>query len=144
MSVLDTLKSWEHNFTSFVAKAYTAFRKEEPTVIALGDRVFPYVKSATQIALSFEAPEVAAAAGPIMDQIHSKLDTAASLLYDFGPNPTVAGALQTAQNDLASFEQTAGIKSDGAKNAISKALSSFQAFVAAVTGAASAVTQPAQ
>lgn len=139
MSVLDTLKSWEHTFTGWVAKAYSAFRKEEPSVIALGDRVFPYVKNATQIALSFEDPAVAAAAGPIMDQIHAKLDTAASLLYDFGPNPTVTGAIQTAQTDLASFEQTAGIKSDGAKNAISKALSSLQAFVAAVTGVAGAV-----
>lgn len=142
MKLLDTLKSWEHTFTSFVVKAYTAFRNEEPTVIAVADRVFPYVKNATQIALSFEDPAIAAAAGPIMDQIHAKIDTAASLLYDFGPHPNVAGALQTAAGDLASFESVAGIKSDGAKDAINKALRSLQAFVASVTGAAASWKAP--
>jgi hypothetical protein len=142
MKLFDTLKNFEHTFTGWVAKAYVKFRNEEPALVAMGDRVYPYVKSATQIALSFEAPAVAAAAGPILDEIHAKIDTAAALLYDFGPHPTVVNALQTASNDLASFEQTAGIKSDGAKTAISKALSSLQAFVAAVTGAAANITPP--
>lgn len=142
MSVLDTLKNFEHTFTNFVAKEYAKFRSEEPKIVALGDRVFPYVKSATQIALSFESPTIAAAAGPFLDSIHAKLDTAASLLYDFGPNPTVAGVLATAQNDLGSFETTANITNTASKDAISKALSSLQAFVASVMGAIAA-TQPA-
>lgn len=142
MKLLDTLKSWEHTFTGWVAKAYVAFRNEEPSLIAMGDRVYPYVKSAVQIAIGFESPEVAKAAGPLMDTIHAKIDTAAALLYDFGAHPTVVTALQTAQDDLASFEATAGIKSDAAKGAISKALSSFQALVAAVIGAAGSIHPP--
>jgi hypothetical protein len=136
MKLLDTLKSWEHTFTAWVAKAYVTVRNEEPSLVAMGDRVYPYVRQAVQIGLSYEAPEVTAVALPIMDEIHAKMDTAAALLYDFGPHPDVVSALQTVQTNLSSLESTAGIKSDAAKSAILKALTSFSAFLAAVTGAA--------
>lgn len=141
MSLLDTLKNAEHTFTAWVAKTYQAFRNVEPTLIQVSDRVYPYVKSAVQIAIGFESPAVAAAAGPIVDKIHAGLDTAAGLVYDFGATPTAAGILNTVQSDLGSLESTAGIKSDAAKNAIAKALSSLQGLTSAVTGAISA-TQP--
>lgn len=136
MKLFDTLKSWEHTFTAWVAKAYVTFRNEEPSLVAMGDRVYPYTKKAIQIGLSFEDPAIAAAAGPIMDTIHAKIDTAAALLYDFGPHPDVVSALQTANADLASFESVAGIKSQAAKDAIQKGITSFAAFVASVLGAA--------
>lgn len=138
MKLFDTLKNWQHTFTAWAAKQYQAFRGAEPELVALGDRVYPYVKQALLIGLSFESPAIAAAAGPIADAIHAKIDAAAALLYDFGPHPTVLSALQTAQADLASFEQTAGIKSAGAQNAISKALASFGAFVDAIRAATNA------
>jgi len=144
MKLLDILKQDEHNFTAWVAKEYQAFRNVEPTLVQVSDRVYPYVKSAVQIAIGFESPAVAALAGPIIDKIHAGLDTAAGLVYDFGATPTAAGVLTTVQSDMASLETVAGIKSDGAKNAISKALSSLNALVAAVTGAiAGAQTAPA-
>lgn len=143
MKIWDTLKSFEHTFTTWVAKQYQAFRNEEPALVALGDRVYPYVKQALTIGISFESPEIAKVAGPILDTIHAKIDTAAALLYDFGPHPTVTTALQTIQTDLATFEQTAGIKSTAAIGAIEKAVSSFNAFVAAVTSAAAVAKQGA-
>lgn len=142
MGLIDTLKKAEHTFTAWVAKTYQAFRNEEPTIVAISDRVYPYVKSAVQIAIGFESPEVAAAAGPIIDKIHAGLDTAAGLVYDFGATPTAAGILSTVQSDLGSLESVAGIKSDGAKNAISKALSSLGALAAAITGAITLTGKP--
>jgi hypothetical protein len=138
MKLLDTLSNFEHTFTNWAAKEYQAFRKEEPTLIALSDRVFPYAKSALEIGLSFESPAVALAAGPILDKIHSNFDTAAGLIYDFGANPTVASVLTTAQANLGSFEDVAGIKSPEAIAAVGKAMSSVQALSASVFGAIAA------
>lgn len=142
-TLLQKLEGFEHTFTGFVAKEYQAFRGEEPSLIALSDRVFPYAKSAVQIALSFESPAIAAAAGPIFDKLHSSFDTAASLLYDFGANPTVSSALDTATANLATFETAANITNPASVAAIAKALSSVQALVSAVKGSIVAVTQPA-
>jgi hypothetical protein len=143
MSLLSTLQSWEHTFTAWAAKEYQAFRNEEPTIVALADRVFPYVKSAIQIAIGFESPAVAVAAGALLDKIHAEVDTASGLLYDFGANPTVQSSLATIQNDIGSLESVAGIKSQQAKDAVAKALSSVQALAAAVAGAIAAAAPPA-
>ena len=70
-TLLQKLEGFEHTFTAFIAKQYQAFRNEEPSLIALSDRVFPYAKSALQIAIGFESPAIAAAAGPILDAVHA-------------------------------------------------------------------------
>lgn len=140
MSILSTLSSWDHTFTNWVAKSYQAFHKEEPSLVALADRVFPYAKAAIQIGISFESPAVAALAGPVLDKIHAGLDTTAGILYDFGPSPTVSNSLSILTADLGSLETVAGIKSDAAKNAISKTANSLQALNSAVSGAIQAVT----
>lgn len=142
MKLLDILKQDEHNFTAWVAKEYQDFRNEEPTLIKVSDRVYPYVKSAVQIAIGFESPAVAALAGPIIDKIHAGLDTAAGLVYDFGATPDAAGVLSTVQSQIGSLETVAGIKSDGAKNAISKGLSALNGLIAAITGTIDATKAP--
>lgn len=143
MKLLDTLKEYEHSFTAWVAKEYQAFRNEEPSLVALADRVFPYAKSAIQIGLSFESPAIATAAGPILDKIHSTFDTASGLIYDFGASPTVSSLIATAQNDLSTFESVSGIKSTQAKDAVQKALTSIQALASAVTAMIAAAAPPA-
>ncbi len=143
MSIFSTLASYEHTFTAWCAKEWQKFWKAEPSLVALADRVFPYAKSALQIGLSFEAPAVAAAAGPVLDKIHSGLDVAAGLLYDFGAHPTVSGVISTVQSDMSSLESVAGIKSTQAKDSIAKAMNSVAALQSAVTGAIAASSSTA-
>lgn len=141
-TLLQKLKGFEHTFVGYIAKEYQAFRKEEPTLIALSDRAYPYIKSALQIAIGFESPAIAAAVGPLVDKIHSSFDTAVSLLYDFGANPTVASDFDTAIANLASFETAANITNTASKAAIAKALLNAQALAAAIKNSIDAV-QPA-
>jgi hypothetical protein len=148
MSFLDEVKKlvaegavFEHTVVSWCAKEYQVFRKEEPTIIALADRAFPYVKSAVQIALTLEGQAgLSAAAGPLLDSIHAKADTAAALLYDFGPNPTVSSAITTLQGDISQFASVAGIKSPGATDALNKAVNGVAALSTAIKGAIAAAT----
>jgi hypothetical protein len=154
MSFLSEVKSleakgeaWGHTVTSWCAKEYQVFRKEEPTLVALSDRVFPYIKSAVQIALQLEGESaLSAPAGALLDTIHAKADTAAALIYDFGANPTVSSAVADVQQNLGQFEAVAGIKSTSAKDAIAKAISGAAGLQTAVQGAiavAKAATVPA-
>ena len=132
------LKGFEHTFVHWVTTAYQAVEKDLPALDALADRTFPYITSALDIALSYEGPEVVAIANPILAKIQASLDTASGLITDFGATPSAQGILTTVQNDISTIETTAGIKSAKAQDAVSKALSSAQAFTAALTGAIAA------
>ena len=136
--------AWEHTVTAWCAKEYQAFRKEEPTLIALSDRVFPYIKSAIQIALQFDGqPTLSGAAGALLDAIHAKADTAAALIYDFGANPTVASAVSDVQQNLGQIESVVGLKSAAAKDAVAKAVNGADALQTAIQGAIAAATPTA-
>lgn len=137
--------AWEHTFTAWVAKEYQLFCKAEPTLVALGDRVFPYVKSAVQIALELEGqPQLCAPAGALLEAIHAKLDTAAGLLYDFGATPTVASSIAEVQQNIGAFEGVAAIKSTAAQDALAKAVNALSALsTALVPTLASTVIPPA-
>jgi|GEM_PF-3627106 len=143
MKIFDTLKSFEHTFAAWVAKGYQVFRNDEPTVVALADRVFPYVKSAVQIGLTLEGQgALSVAAGALLDTVHAKADVAAGLLYDFGPSPTVVSAVNDLQQNLGQITSVLGIKSTAAQSAVAKAVGEVSALSAAVQGAI-AVVQPA-
>ncbi|HUX43538.1 MAG TPA: hypothetical protein VMV57_02190 [Terracidiphilus sp.] len=150
MSFLDKVKelaatgaAWEHTFTAWAAKEFQAFRKEEPTLIAISDRTFPYVKSVIEIALGFEGQAaLVGPAGVLMDSIHAKIDTAAGLIYDFGATPTVASSIATIQSDVASIASVAGIKSAAANDALNKAVSSLAGLSTAVQGALASAPPP--
>jgi len=131
--------AWEHTVTAWCATEYQAFRKEEPTLIALSDRVFPYIKSAVQIALQLEGQAaLSAPAGALLDTIHAKVDTTAALIYDFGANPTVSSAVADVQANLGQIESVAGIKNPAAVAAIGKAVSGAASLQTAIQGAIAA------
>lgn len=136
--------AFEHTVTSWVAKEFQAFHNAEPSLIAISDRVFPYAKSAIQIALGLAGQTVLSAeAGTLLDSIHAKIDTASALLYDFGANPTVQSAVTKIQNDIASVESVAGIKSTAAQAALAKATAGLAALLTAIQGAINAAKPPA-
>lgn len=136
--------AWTHTVTAWCAKEYQAFRKEEPTLAALGDRVFPYVKGAVQIALQLEGQAaLSPEAGVLLDTIHAKADTAAALIYDFGANPTVSSAVADVQQNLSQFESVAGIKNPAAVSAIGKAVNGVAGLQTAIQGAIAAAAPAA-
>ncbi len=151
MGFMDAIKAlvakgaaWEHTVTAWCAKEYQAFRKEEPTLVALSDRVFPYIKSAIQIALQLDGQTtLSAAAGTLIDTIHAKLDTAAALIFDFGANPTVATAVSDVQQHLGQIESVVGLKSTAAKDAVAKAVNGAAGLQTAIQGAIAAATPAA-
>ena len=146
MGFLDEVKkleakgmAWAHTVTEWCAKEYQAFHAEEPTLVALGDRVLPYIKSAVQIALSLEGQsQLSGPAGALLDAIHAKADTAAALIYDFGANPTTASAVADLQQNLSQVESVVGLKSTAAKGAVTKAINGAAALSTAIQGAIAA------
>ncbi len=134
MSILDSLKKFEHTFTSWVANSYAKFYKAEPTLVATVDRVAPYIKSATTIAVGFEfGGSAAGEAGKIVDEIHADADNLMGIIYDFGPTPHAMDVLNGIKANLGTLLTAGHIKSVKATDAVTKAVNSADALGQAIT-----------
>jgi hypothetical protein len=140
MSVLDTLKSFEHTFTGWVAKAYAAFHKAEPTIVAVSDKALPYIKAATSIAVGFEFGGAAAeAAVKIEDEIHNSADVLMGVIYDFGATPKALDILNGIKASLGSLLALGHIKSASATDAVTKAVNSADALAQLISDGIAAI-----
>lgn len=133
MNILKTLEAFKGTFTNWVAKAYAALYKEEPKIEAVADTVLKYAIPALLILIGMEAGQPAATeVGVIANEAVKDLHAVSALIYDFGPNPTVAGMVAGIQNNLAGLLTAGHITNAGSVAGVNKVVNSLGALVAAL------------
>lgn len=146
-AIVADIEKDEKTFVTFLVKEYSAFYKNEPTLIKTVDSVVGYAEDGLAIVLplvgegALEAPVQA-----IVEQALDDLNRASALVYDFGPSPTSASIFAAVQSNLASLE-TAGHITNTATIAkiklIINAIGTVAQIIAKAVAAATATPTPA-
>lgn len=136
MSLLDTLKNYEHTFTAWVAKEYKALYAAEPEIKAITGNVYKYAVPALQLAITAEGgPAAGAAFATVAAGVQQELTAANSLIYDFGPSPTAASMIANSAAILKDATTVAEVKNQQTKDIVTKVGASLTALAASVTAA---------
>lgn len=138
MSLIDTLKNYEHTFTAWVAKEYAKIYNATPKVEQVADATFKYVIPAVQLIAQASGNEAAAAViGAVATEAQNSLHAASGLVYDFGPSPTAATIVSGVQDNLSQLLAAGHIKNIETQAKVTKVVNSLGALVSAI-GAATA------
>lgn len=137
MKFLDKLKSLEHTFVGYAVKTYQTVMKYEPQINEVATVGLKYVGGVVAEILRVEYGPVAGAAADaavaegqnILKEVHQDVTVAASLVYDAGANPTSAGMVQAAADNLSKLLAAGHIKSASSIALANKALASAKAVV---------------
>lgn len=133
MSFLDSVKSFEHTFTNWVAKEYAMLYKAEPKILQIADSVFKYAIPALDIIVAAEAGQPAAAmVNQIASEAQSALHAASGLVYDFGANPTTASVVAGVQGNLGALLSAGHITNANSVANVNKVVGSLGALAAAL------------
>jgi len=107
-AVIGDIESAEKTFVGFLVKEYSAFYKNEPTLIQTIDTVVSYAEDGLAIVLPLAgAGTLAGPIDAIVEEAVTDLNRASALVYDFGPSPNAASIFAAVQTNLSTLE-TAG------------------------------------
>ena len=109
-AIVNDIEQGEKSFVSFLVKEYTAFYKNEPTLIQTIDTTVSYAEDGLAIVLPLAGQ--GALVGPIdaiVEEAVTDLNRASALVYDFGPSPTAASIFASVQSNLATLETSAHV-----------------------------------
>lgn len=114
MSFLDTLKKWDHSFTSWAATEWAKIYSDAPKIEHAADTALKYAIPATGIIVQElgTAPEAQKAVS-ILTEAQKDMQAASGLIYDFGPHPSAGSILGGVQSNLSGILQDAHVKSTG-------------------------------
>lgn len=144
MSFLDTLKKWEHSFTTWAATEWTKIYNEAPKVEHAADTALKYAIPAAGILVQElgTAPEAQKAVS-VLTEAQKDMQAASGLIYDFGPNPSAGSILSGVQSNLTGILEDAHVKNTNTVGKITNVINAIAPIaealapvaVAAVTGA---------
>ena len=130
-------------FVGWLVKQYTAFYKNEPTIIKTVDTVVSYAKDGLDIVLGVTGQTaLAAPVDAIVTEAVTDLDRAAALVYDFGPSPTAASIFQAVQANLATLETAGHITNPATVAKIKLIINAVGTLAQIVAKAVAAATAP--
>lgn len=137
MSIFSKIASAEHTFAAWaekeLAKLYTAAPKIEQVI----GTVLTYAGPALQTVVTAEAGAAAGAeVGKIVAQAQSDLIAAGSLVYDFGPSPSVSGTLTAVKDNLAALLTAGHVTSATSVATVTKVANELSTLATAITPAA--------
>jgi hypothetical protein len=109
-AVIGDIEGGAKTFVSFLAKAYSVFYKNEPTLIQVIDTTVSYAEDGLAIVLPLAgAGTLAGPIDAIVQEAVTDLNRASALVYDFGPSPNAASIFSAVQSNLATLETSAHI-----------------------------------
>jgi hypothetical protein len=144
MSIFSGIASADHTFVAWAEKELTKVEKAAPTIEKVVDTGIAYLTPVLNIAL---AATGAGAVVPEVDEVISEaqkdLMVVSSVIYDFGPTPTAASMFASIKTNLQGLLSAGHIKSATGTAAVNKAIGEVDAMGAAVSAAASKLTEAA-
>lgn len=131
MSILDTLKNFEHTATHWIATEWQKVFSAIPKVETVADTFFKYAIPGTGIILdAIGQGELAAPATAILTEAQKDLHAVSALVYDFGATPQAKGILTAVANNLGTLATDAHIVSINATDKVNKIVAGANALAA--------------
>jgi hypothetical protein len=123
---LDTLKKFEHSFTSWAANEWKKIYGELPAVQSAADTAFKYaIPAAGIVAQELGTAPEAQKAVSVLQEAQKDMQAASGLLYDFGPHPSVGSVLNNVQLNLGDLLGDAHVKSTNTVDKITKIINAI-------------------
>ncbi|HEX5426667.1 MAG TPA: hypothetical protein VFW94_24355 [Candidatus Acidoferrales bacterium] len=137
MAFFDTLKKWEHSFTTWAATEWSKIYNEAPKVEHAADTALKYAIPAAGIIVQAlgNAPEAQKAVG-ILTEAQRDMQAASGLIYDFGANPSAGSILSGVQSNLASLLEDAHVKNTNTTGKITNIINAIAPIAEALAPAA--------
>lgn len=104
MSFFGEIAAVEHTFIGWAEKEWAVIYKGAPQLERVASAFLKYAGPALAIVATAEGGSVAGAlVNKVIGDAQAGLLATSSLIYDFGPNPTIAGSVLAVQNNLAAL-----------------------------------------
>jgi hypothetical protein len=131
-SIFKDIENAEHSTCAWFEKEYVKLHSEMPKIVAIADKILPYVSLLLQTVIGAEAGQPAATeAGVILAKAQSDLDIANAVIYDTGATPTAVSAITAVATNLKGVLTAAQISNPTSVATVTKAVSELGTLVAA-------------
>lgn len=141
MSIFSKIASAEHTFAAWAEKELAKLYSVAPTIEQMASTVLTYAGPALQTIVTADLGAAAGAVvGKVIQQAQSDLVAASSLIYDFGPSPSVSSILTAVKNNLAALLTAGHVTSATSVATVTKVTNELSTLATAITPAAATTT----